>query len=129
MPYTMKIDEADVFGKGRFVNANDKTECVEFIRQTTGAPQTKLWRQGQKISTSKMTIPRGTAIATFDETGKYPTDTRGMHAAIYIEHNAQRIIVLDQWKDQGEVKTRPIYFSRPKTTKRSNNADTFYVIE
>lgn len=72
---------------------------------------------------------RGTAIATFDSNGKYPTDGLGKHAAIYLEHNALRILVLDQWNDQGEVKQRPIWFNRPKGTKRSNDADTFYVIE
>ena len=66
---------------------------------------------------------------TFDSNGKYPTDALGKHAAIYLEHNTQCILVLDQWNDQGEVKQRPIWFNRPKGTKRSNDGDTFYVIE
>jgi hypothetical protein len=39
------------------------------------------------------------------------------------------ITVLDQWNGQGEVKQRPIRFNQPNGTKRSNDADTFYVIE
>lgn len=83
-----------------------------------------------KISDAKLgEITRGTAIATFDSSGRYPTDALGRHAAIYLEHNQHRILVLDQWNDQGEVKQRPIWFNRPKGTKRSNDADTYYVIE
>ena len=100
------------------------------MRQATGAPQTTMWKQGKKISEATATeIPRGTAIATFDLSNKYPTDALGRHAAIYLDHNAQRIQVLDQWNDQGEVKQRSIFFNRHKGTKRSNDADTFYVIE
>lgn len=119
-----------MFGAGKFVNGKGHTECVEFVRQATGAPQTSMWKPGKKISDAKPgEIPRGTAIATFDSKGKYPTDGLGKHAAIYLDHNAQRILVLDQWNDQGEVKQRPIWFNRHKGTKRSNDADAFYVIE
>ena len=38
-------------------------------------------------------------------------------------------MVLDQWNEPGEVKSRPIWFNRPKGTKRSNDADVFHVIE
>lgn len=128
--YQLKVAEKQVLGKSKYVNAHGKTECVEFIRQTTDAPQTVKWKKGKKVSDAKFgEIPRGTAIATFDANGKYPTDALGKHAAIYLEHNAQRILVLDQWNDQGEVRERPIWFNRPKKTRRSNDADVFYVIE
>jgi hypothetical protein len=130
MSYKLKVAEKDIFGKSKYVSSQGKTECVEFVRQSTGAPQTLMWKKGKKVSDAKIgEIARGTAIATFDANGKYPTDALGKHAAIYLEHNAQRILVLDQWNDQGEVKQRLIWFSRPKGTRRSNDADTFYVIE
>lgn len=130
MSYKLKVPEKDVFGKSKYVSAQGKTECVEFVRQSTGAPQTTMWKRGKKVSDAKFgEIARGTAIATFDVNGKYPTDALGKHAAIYLEHNVQRIFVLDQWNDQGEVKQRPIWFNRPKGTRRSNDADAFYVIE
>jgi len=130
MSYKLNVAERDVFGKSKYVSPQGKTECVEFIRQSTGAPQTLVWKRGKKVSDARFgEIPRGTAIATFDANGKYPTDALGKHAAIYIEHNAQRILVLDQWNNQGEVKQRPIWFNRPKSTKRSNDADAFHVIE
>lgn len=100
------------------------------MRQATGAPQTVLWRQGRKVSEAGPgEILRGTAIATFDAHGKYPTDAHGKHAAVYLEHDAQGILALDQWNDQGEVKQRQIWFNRPKGTRRSNDAESFHVIE
>jgi hypothetical protein len=130
MGYRLQVLEKDVSGKDKYVNDKGKTECVEIVRQSTGAPATITWKKGRKVSEAKSgEIARGTAIATFDSKGRYPTDGLGKHAAIYLEHNAQRILVLDQWDDQGEVKQRPIWFKRPKDTKRSNDADTFYVIE
>jgi hypothetical protein len=130
MSYRLKLEEKDVLGKGKFVNVAGKTECVEFVRQATGAPSTAAWQKGLKVSEAKPgDILRGTAIATFDENGKYPTDSKGKHAAIYLSHTKALIQVLDQWADQGEVKPRPIRFNRPKGTRRSNDADTFYVID
>jgi hypothetical protein len=130
MSYRLQKAEQDVFGKNKFTNASGKTECVEFIRQATGAPATANWRKGVKIADSKPgQIQRGTAIATFDASGKYPTDGLGKHAAIYLFHNQSSIQVLDQWDAQGEVKPRPIWFNRPKGTKRSNDGNMFFVIE
>jgi hypothetical protein len=119
-----------VFGKGKYVNSSGNTECVEFVRQVTDAPATTAWKIGTKISDAKPgEVLRGTAIATFDTNKRYPQDGKGKHAAIYLRHDAMRILVLDQWNDQGEVKERPIAFKRPNGTRRSNDGDTFYVIE
>lgn len=130
MPYRLQIPEEDVFGKGKFQNAHGKTECAEFIRQATGAPSTGTWKKGLKVSDAKPgDISRGTAIATFDKDGNYPTDRLGKHAAIYLSQSPASIQVLDQWNDQGEVKKRSIMYNRPEGTRRSNDANTFYVIE
>lgn len=130
MPYKLIIAETDVFGKAKFVNAKGNTECAEFVQQATGAPRTADWRKGLRVSDAKSgEIPRGTAIATFDSNDRYPTDALGRHAAIYLAHDEHRILVLDQWNAQGQVLQRPIWFKRPKGTKRSNDADTFYVIK
>jgi len=130
MPYKLIIAEADVLGKAKFTNAKGNTECVEFVQQATGAPMTTDWRKGIRVSDAKPgEIPRGTAIATFDANDRYPTDALGRHAAIYLAHDEHRILVLDQWNAQGQVLQRPIWFKRPKGTKRSNDADTFYVIK
>jgi hypothetical protein len=130
MSYLLKLSEKDVYGKGKFKNKKGNTECVEFIQQATDAPETASWNRGLKVSDAGPTdIRRGTAIATFDDDGNYPTDTLGKHAAIYLSHDKTAIRVLDQWNAQGEVKPRPIWFNRPDGTPRQNDADTFYVIE
>lgn len=130
MPYVLKVSRNEVFGKGKYKNAQGHTECVEFVRQVTSAPHTTHWKQGRRISTARSgEIAPGTAIATFDSKGHYPMDALGKHAAIYLGHDANGITVLDQWNAQGEVKERSIRFKRPLGTKRSNDADTFYVVE
>jgi len=129
MTYKLNVGEDDVYGKGKYVNAKGNTECVVFVQQAAGAPPTASWRRGQRVEDALPgAIPRGTVIATFDG-DHYPTDSNGRHAAIYLSHDKTGIQVLDQWNAQGEVKKRTIRFNRPKGTSRSNNGDTFYVVE
>ena len=130
MSYVLTIPETSMYGKRKFANTKGKTECVEFIRQATDAPETRKWIRGRSVKSFKSgELARGTAIATFDNKGKYPTDALGRHAAIYLSHSNEGLEVLDQWNSQGEVLKRIIRFNRPKGTKRSNDGDTFYVIE
>lgn len=130
MAFTLQVSESNVGGKGKYKNAKDNTECVIFVQEAAGVPQTSMWKKGIRVKDAKAgEIPRGTAIATFDDQGRYPSDALGKHASIYLSHSATAITVLDQWNTQGEVKERPIYFGRPAGTRRSNNGDTFYVIE
>lgn len=129
MPYLLSVPESAVFGDYLFVNAQGRTECVEFVRQAAGAPHTTQWTRGAKVMDAGIgTIPRGTAIATFDESGKYPTDALGRHAAIYLSHNAAGIVVLDQWNSQGAVKQRTIHLNRPDFP-RVDCAKHYYIIE
>jgi hypothetical protein len=80
------------------------------------------------IDTKPGSIPRGTAIATFDKYKKYPTDGLGKHAAIYLSHDASGIRVLDQWDKQGEVLERVIHVNKPDVP-RVNSAKHYFVIE
>jgi len=131
MSYRLLKGESEVLGKDKFISPlTKKTECVAFIQQVTSAPSTTLWIPGKKVKDAKPgEILRGTVIATFDSKKKYPSDQLGKHAAIYLSHNNESITVLDQWADQGEVKQRYIHFNRPKGTRRSNDGDTFFVVE
>jgi hypothetical protein len=129
MAYKLQKRESDVLAEGQFVNAAGDAECVEFVRQAAGAPHSTSWTQGDSVLDAKIGgILRGTAIATFDSKGKYPTDAKGKHAAIYLSHTATSIRVLDQWKGQGRVIERTI---RAKQTDfpRSDCAQCFSVIE
>jgi phage-related tail fiber protein len=129
MSYKLQEAEAEVRKKNQYVNAAGNAECVEFVRQATGAPHTTLWKQGEFVlDAPRGGIPRGTAIATFDSKGKYPVDGKGKHAAIYLSHTANSICVLDQWKAQGFVKERTIR-AKASDHPRSDCAQCFYVIE
>jgi len=111
-----------------YKNLQGHTECVEFIKQTLGAPITAIWKEGKKITQGDLTITPGTAIATLVD-GKYPqTGSSGMHAAIYLGQNASGIQVLDQWRAQGMVKPRTIHWT-PTKTGLSNDGNAFSVIE
>jgi hypothetical protein len=130
MPYKLNVAEKEVLGKAKYKDDKGHTECAIFVRQATGAPATDSWKKGIAVEGAKAgVIARGTAIATFDGKGKYPSDGKGKHAAIYLSHTADAITVLDQWNSQGEVKQRPIRFKNKTATSRSNQAETFYVIE
>ena len=129
MPYKLKLAETKVLDQKQFVNANGNTECVEFVRQATSAPQTSFWKPGAHVVDAKPgTIARGTAIATFDDNGKYPTDVLGKHAAIYLTHDVIGIRVLDQWNSQGRVLPRTIYINKPDVP-RVNAAKHYFVVE
>jgi hypothetical protein len=131
MSYMLNIAESaiQIEVKNAYMNEKGNTECAHFVQQVTNAPGTTAWTQGTKVLEAKSgTIPRGTAIATFVD-GHYPTDSLGKHAAIYLSHDDNGIVVLDQWNAQGMVKQRTIRAHKPEGTRRSNVAEFFYVIE
>lgn len=135
----MTVAETTVYDANKYKSEGGNTECVAFITAVTAAPATTSWKKGKKVlDASEAEIKKGTAIATFDDNGKYPKDGKGKHAAIYLSHSRQQqtITVLDQWNSQGGVKKRIIHVWANKNEtiggkpyKRSNDADTFYVIE
>jgi len=129
MSYQLNAALTDLEAKGKFVNAAGNTECVEFVRQACGAPHTTLWKKGANVMDAATgTITRGTAIATFDEKGHYPTDAKGKHAAVYLGHGPQGIRVMDQWNKQGQVRERVI-FNKKQKFPRVNAATSYFIIE
>jgi cation diffusion facilitator CzcD-associated flavoprotein CzcO len=125
----MTVDEASVLKKDQFVNKVGHTECVEFVRQTSEAPHSSTWKMGdQVIEKTPGSIPRGTVIATFDDRGRYPTDGKGKHAAVYLSHTKNSIDVLDQWNAQHRVARRTIRVQSINRS-RSDLAQSFYIVE
>lgn len=98
---------------------------MDFVKKASGAPQTSLWNEGDKVRGALITA--GTAIATFID-GKYPSHAHGNHAAIYVEQNDTGIVVWDQWLGQ-PVHKRTIRFKGHANLDLSNNGDSFSVIE
>ena len=99
-------------------------QCVAFVKDASAAPQTSLWKEGGKVKGAQIDI--GTAIATFIA-GVYPDLPHGNHAAIYVEQNADGLVVWDQWTGQ-PVHKRTIHF-RGGVGDLSNDGDAFSVIE
>lgn len=119
----------DTYAGNTYKNDKGNAECVEFIRQTLGAPPTSLWREGDKIEKGKKDVLPGTAIATFAN-NKYPqTGDSGKHAAIYLDQDGTGVIVLDQWRAQGSVQKRTIRWNPSDPKNLSNNGNAFSVIE
>ena len=71
-------------------------QCVAYVRAAALVGHTSTWKRGEAVRGSKLAI--GTAIATFDDDGRYVNNTTGRsHAAIYLGQDAIGIQVLDQW--------------------------------
>jgi hypothetical protein len=66
-------------------------ECAPLVEKATGAPPSKDWRRGVPVR-GNANIRPGTAIATFDNNGRY-----GGHAAIYLGQDHHGLRVIDQW--------------------------------
>jgi hypothetical protein len=112
--------------EGRVVGAG---HCVDFVKAAAGAPMTVAWQQGATVR-GNPSIPRGTAIATFEADGGYTSES-GNHAAIYLSQDDRGIWVYDQWQGQ-PVHKRLIRFeggSGAKWGSKSNDGDRFAVIE
>ena len=127
MSYVSKVKMDDLNGSADYKNDKGNHECVVLVQQTTGAPSTSTWSKGIKVMDAKAgEINVGTVIATFDDTGKYPKDSR--HAAIYESHDKSGINVIDQWNKQAKAARRKIR-SKNGLTRDVNDADWYYVVE
>jgi hypothetical protein len=99
-------------------------QCVSFV--TTVCPTipvaTIAWKKGLQVKGAQTILP-GTAIATFDNDGKYSG-----HAAIYESQTAIGINVVDQWvtPPSKAIHRRLLRFGAPGN---SNNGDNFFVID
>ena len=64
MSYQLNSAITDLEKPGKFVNADGRTECVEFVRQACGAPRTGAWQKGESMNaTSAMLLAYGIAYA------------------------------------------------------------------
>jgi len=113
-------------------------QCVAYVQAAAMTGQTRRWSRGELVQGAKLAI--GTAIATFDDNGKYISDTHGQsHAAIYMGQDAVGIQVLDQWVSKTKdkkgvislivtpVHPRTIYFRNAKAAV--DDGRNYYVIE
>jgi hypothetical protein len=103
----------------------DNGQCVRLVQETAGVPGTWTWRRGEQVRGAA--IPRGTAIATFDERGRYVNDTKGAsHAALFLEETPEGLLVVDQWVGR-PVSERLIRF-KGGAGPAADDGDRFHVI-
>lgn len=100
-------------------------QCVSLVRSVTGAPHSFAWQKGDPVRGAD--IPKGTAIATFDEDGTYGNHVDGRsHAAIYVSQDDSGLNVMDQWAGQ-PAHYRKIWF-RGGSEAPHNDGDAFSVV-
>jgi hypothetical protein len=108
----------------------NRTTCAVLVQRTTRVGKTRNWRAGLRVRDARIgQIEKYTAIATFNENGRYPGRPTGNHAAIYLSHDSNGITVIDQWEGKPTPSKRKISFKGKSAGDPSNNGDFFYVIE
>ena len=117
----------------------ESDQCASLCKFLSGAPGTGAWTAG-KHAADLTDADIGTAIATFDSTGHYPSDTDplGKNSAIFMGRGAQgSIFTVEQWPaDHGRSVAVPPFkrailnYSPDNNVhpSRSDNADAYYVI-
>jgi hypothetical protein len=106
-------------------------QCAVLVEMLACAPITAHWRKGRYVRRS-FDIPTGTAIATFDATGKYPNRPTGNHAALYLSQDPMGIWVIEQYLGLEKIQKRHIRFMNggmPFHHNVANDADAYSVIE
>jgi hypothetical protein len=99
-------------------------QCVSYVRTVCPTlPATDSWTKGKAVKDNQNIQP-GTAIATFNESGKYYG-----HAAIYVSQNTVGITVYDQWVALPGPKAVGPRTLRWGANGMVNNGDNFYVVE
>jgi RHS repeat-associated protein len=97
--------------------------CVSLTKYFTGAPKADFWRAGPSVIGND--IPPGTAIATFNDEGKYPNQAHGNNSGIYLYTNPDgSIVMIDQWPGQ-EAHARTVF---PDRASPSDNSNAYSVI-
>ncbi len=114
-------------------------QCVDLCRFLSSAPRSDKWTAGRHAA-SLTDADIGTAIATFDSSGHYPSnkDPLGKNSAIFMGRGTNGSIwVVDQWPvGDGPSGTHQPFLHEIRNYApdnnvhplRSNNADAYYVV-
>lgn len=100
--------------------------CVAYVREAAKLGHTSTWRAGDAPTRD---TPAGTAIATFDDDGRYGNHTDGRsHAAILIAWEPEGLRVWDQWLGQ-PVHSRLIRFPVIGKPTAANDGHAYRLID
>ncbi len=98
----------------------ESQQCVSLTKYFTGLPCTDCWRAGKQVVGND--IEPGTAMATFDEDGRYPKGSE-KNSGIYLDSIDEGIVILDQWPGH-KARAR---LMRPGG-RPQNNPNAYFVI-
>jgi hypothetical protein len=102
--------------------------CVAYVRAAARVPHTTRWIEGAPVWETADTLASGTAIATFNASGRYANATDGTsHAAIFIDATEAGIAVYDQWI--GHPVARRVIRLKEGDGLPCDDADAYAVIE
>jgi hypothetical protein len=105
----------------------DNGQCVRYLQIAARVPHTSTWHRGECVRDAE-DIEHGTAIATFSAHGKYTNSTNGAsHAAFFLAHQDDGLLVSDQWKGQ-PVHNRVVRYKGGVGTA-NNDGDRYFIIE
>lgn len=106
--------------------------CVPLIQLTTAVGHTSTWKAGASLAAvPHPELKAGTAIATFNQSGKYESKARGNHAAFFVQYSAREgqpgIVIYDQYREwpdrlQKEIKDLEHRELKLKATPREQDA-------
>jgi hypothetical protein len=103
-------------------------ECVALVQMAAGAPHTAQWRRGARVRGNQS--PLGTAIATFDDDGRYGNHADGRsHAAILIIELTEGLRVWDQWAGHPVAQRTIRWHGGDGNGDPVNDGDAYHVIE
>jgi hypothetical protein len=108
-------------------------QCVAFVEKVACTGNTSHWTRGARVA-GNVALASGTAIATFDASGRYGNHTDGRsHAAIYISQTKNGIAVYDQWLSQPvhqrTIQLRDLQVKTNIPSRAVNDGNQYYVIE
>ncbi|WP_426954466.1 BPSL0067 family protein [Muricoccus radiodurans] len=112
---------------GLFGRSVGSGQCVALVQAANPAiGPTRGWSRGAAVR-GNVALQPGTAIATFDASGRYANARNGSsHAAIYLGQDATGIQVLDQWAGRAAA-VRTIPWSARGATA-ANTGERFHVV-
>lgn len=131
MAFIADVEQAKMGVENAYTNFAG-AQCAALVQQIPlvgggTVPHTTTWRRGAKVKDLAWNeIAEGTVIATFTEEGLYPLERR--HTAIYLSHDKNGILVIDQHVGRPFAKVRVLPF-RGGTTRAVDNGDFYWIVE
>jgi hypothetical protein len=105
-------------------------QCVGLVKTYSKCGATSTWNQGAPVKDSP-DIAKGTAIATFNENGKYASKASGNHACFFIEFVGDlgfRVLEQHVKPHPDQIQQRVIRYQTGEHISVCDNANSYSII-